>query len=128
MSGPKPIPVTPEMIKQAEALAAQGLTMEQIASVLGMGCSTLYEKQNDIPELSEAIKRGRHKGVATIANALFNKAKSGDNTAMIFYLKNRAPDEWRDRHELKNEHSGPNGGPIQNLQIVGVDAPNKDTK
>lgn len=103
MSGPKPIQVTPEMIKQAEALAAQGLTMEQIASVLGMGCSTLYEKQNNIPELSEAIKRGRHKGVASITNALFNKAKNGDNTAMIFYLKNRDPENWRDRVEQVNK-------------------------
>lgn len=103
MSGPKPIPVTPQMIKQAESLAAQGLTMEQIASVLGMGCSTLYTKQSENQELQEAIKRGRHKGVATISNALFNKAKNGDNTAMIFYLKNRDPENWRDRIEQVNK-------------------------
>ena len=105
MSGPKPIPVTEEMIKKAESLAAQGLTMEQIASVLGMGTSTLYFKQEEHPELQEAIKRGRHKGVASITNALFNKAKGGDNTAMIFYLKNRDPENWKDKREYT--HTGP---------------------
>lgn len=123
MSGPKPIQVTPEMIKKAEALAAQGLTMEQIASVLGMGSTTLYVKQNEVPELQEAIKRGRHKGLATITNALFQKAKSGDNTAMIFYLKNRDPENWRDRRD--HEISGPDGGPVktQTIGIRGVNAP-----
>jgi hypothetical protein len=108
---PKPYIITPEIIAKCEGLAAQGLTMEQIASVLGMGCSTLYEKQNEYPELLEAIKRGRHKGVATISNALFQKAKAGDNTAMIFYLKNRSPEEWRDRRE--HEHSGSKENPVE---------------
>jgi len=94
--------ITEEIIKKAESLSAQGLTMNQIANVLGMGEATLYEKQNEYPEFSEAIKRGRDKGVATITNALFQKAKDGDNTAMIFYLKNRAG--WKDK--LETEHTG----------------------
>jgi hypothetical protein len=34
-----------------------------------------------------------------------------DTTAAIFWLKNRKPDDWRDRQQ--HEHSGPAGGPIQ---------------
>lgn len=94
MAGRPAIEITPEMIKKSESLAAQGLTIEQIASVLGIGERTLYEKQRQFPQLQQAIKAGQAKGIATIANALFNKAKSGDNTAMIFYLKCRAG--WRD--------------------------------
>jgi transposase len=94
--------ITPEVIKKAESLSAQGLTMSQIANVLGIGESTLYEKQAKYPEFSEAIKRGRDKGVETITNALFQKAKDGDNTAMIFYLKNRAG--WKDK--VETEHTG----------------------
>ena len=125
--GPKKFIITEQHIKQAESLAAQGLTMEQIASVIGIGERTLYEKQEENPQLAQAIKRGRHKGVATIANALFNKAKGGDNTAMIFYLKNRAPGEWRDRRE--HELSGPDGGPIktEGIQVTGVIESNKDS-
>jgi orotate phosphoribosyltransferase-like protein len=44
MARPK-IEITEELCKKAEALSAQGLTMEQIATVLGMSASSLYEKQ-----------------------------------------------------------------------------------
>lgn len=92
--------ITPEVIKKAGALASQGLTHDQIALCLGMGDSTLYEKEKAYPELSESIKEGRAKGVATIANALFNSAKGGNITAQIFYLKNRSPNEWSERQEV----------------------------
>jgi|TARA_R110002167_G_scaffold213452_1_gene418111 AraC-like DNA-binding protein len=91
------IKITEELCKKAEVYAAQGLTMPQIASVLGMSETTLYDKKGKFTEFSEAIKRGKDKGIATITNALFNKARQGDNTSMIFYLKNQAG--WQDRVE-----------------------------
>tara|TARA_R110002111_G_scaffold187745_2_gene253352 strand:+ start:377 stop:853 length:477 start_codon:yes stop_codon:yes gene_type:complete len=91
------IKITEELCKKAEVYAAQGLTMPQIASVLGMSQTTLYDKKGKFTEFSEAIKRGKDKGIATITNALFNKARQGDNTSMIFYLKNQAG--WQDRVE-----------------------------
>ena len=36
--------------------------------------------------------------------------------SMIFYLKNRDPDNWRDKQDL--EHSGPGGGPIPTVAIT----------
>jgi len=82
-------------IVQVEQLAAQGLTMAQIAAALGIGETTLYEKRIDYPHITEAIKRGQAKGIATITNSMFNSAKNGNITAGIFYLKNRAG--WRDK-------------------------------
>jgi hypothetical protein len=96
-TGRPQILINDEMIRRAEAYAAQGLTMPQIASVLGMSQTTLYDKKSKFSEFSDAIKRGKDKGIATITNALFNKARDGDNTAMIFYLKNQAG--WQDRVE-----------------------------
>lgn len=101
MARPK-IEITEELCKKAEALSAQGLTMEQIASVLGMSASSLYEKQKEYLELLESIKRGKDKGIATITNALFNSAKEGNLGAQIFYLKNRAG--WKDK--IETEHTG----------------------
>tara|TARA_Y100000114_G_scaffold141925_1_gene148068 strand:- start:669 stop:1082 length:414 start_codon:yes stop_codon:yes gene_type:complete len=101
MARPK-IEITEELCKKAEALSAQGLTMAQIASVLGMSASSLYEKQKEYLELLESIKRGKDKGIATITNALFNSAKEGNLGAQIFYLKNRAG--WKDK--IETEHTG----------------------
>ena len=81
-------PITEQVIAQTETLAAQGLTVEQIARALGIHVGTLYVKKNDHPELDEAIKNGRAKGIAKVSNALFQKAIQGDTTAQIFYLKN----------------------------------------
>ena len=89
--------VTEDVIKKVESLASQGLTLEQIARVLGITYKTLNEKNKQFSELSDAIKSGQAKGIATISNALFNNAKNGNITAQIFYLKNRAPEEWKDR-------------------------------
>ena len=95
--------ITKEVIRKAEKHAAQGLSREQIAHVLGLGVSTLYEKLNDYPELLEAINRGKSKGLEQITNALFKKATGGDVTAQKYYLNNRDNDRWKDRIESKAE-------------------------
>ncbi len=89
--------VTKDMCERAEAYASQGLTSEQIALALGIGESTLYDKQNEFKEFAEAIKRGKGRGIQRVTNKLYEKALEGDNTAMIFYLKNRAG--WQDKIE-----------------------------
>ena len=102
--------ITGEVLKKTESLASQGLTKEQIAHVLGICYQTLNEKTKQYSEFSDAIASGQAKGIATISNALFNNAKKGNTTAQMFYLKNRAPIEWRDKTD--HEHTGPGGGPI----------------
>ena len=106
--------------KKVESLAAQGLSKKEIAYCLGIGESTLYERQKKDPEFLEAIKKGKAKGIGTITNALFQSGKGGNVTAQIFYLKNRAPDKWKDRRE--QEITGKGGGPIQILPFEFVDA------
>ena len=95
--------ITDEVIRQVEALAANGLSEEQIGSVIGVSRSTIQRKTKENESFESAIKRGRHKGVAKVANALFQKAINGDNVAMIFFLKNRDSGNWKDRVEQKIE-------------------------
>lgn len=95
------------MIKKCEKLAGQGLTLEQIAHCIGISYKTLNEKKKQFSELSEAIKRGQANGIAKITNKLFNKAIKGDNTAMIFYLKNRDQRNWGERPIEKDTTAEP---------------------
>ncbi|ASS66223.1 hypothetical protein [Paenibacillus sp. RUD330] len=118
-----------------EAWTRDGLTLEDVAGNLGIAVSTLCEYKNIHPELSEAIKNGREVIDAMVENALL-KAALGYNyrdeeinkatgeivelrktahpntTALIFWLKNRKPKEWRDKQEI--EHSGDTGVRIIN--------------
>ena len=99
--------ITEAIIKKAEDYAAKGLTAEQIAMVLGISETTFYERQAENAEFAEALKRGRGTGIANVTNALYEIATvDKDNTAMIFYLKNRAG--WVDKQEttttVENRH------------------------
>ena len=89
--------VNQEIIDKCEKLAAQGLTLEQVAHCIGICYKTLNEKKKQFSELSDAIKRGQAAGIEQVSNALFDKAITGDNTSMIFYLKNRDQKNWGDR-------------------------------
>ena len=78
-----------------EQWASLGLTDEQIAHHLGLCRQTLSEKKWDIPDIADAIKRGRSAGITEVADLLRQKAITGDTGAMIFYLK--AKGGWSDR-------------------------------
>ena len=86
--------------EQVEVLAGKGLTMKQIANCLGFGRTKLYRLKDNKKDIRDALKRGRAKGLTLVANALYTSALEGNVTAQIFYLKNRSPNEWRDRREL----------------------------
>lgn len=95
INGARPrLKIDAKLIARVEELASQGLTQEQIASCIGCGVSTLYKKKKQIIEIGDAIKRGQHKGVEAVSNALYAKAVKGDNVAMIYYLKCRDPKNW----------------------------------
>jgi hypothetical protein len=98
--GRPPIEITDEILSKVETLAAQGLTKEQIASCLGMGIRTFYEKQKTFPQFLQAMEDGRAKGVATISNSLFSTARDGHFPAQRYYLQNRAPESWKDSSDI----------------------------
>ncbi len=109
--GRPPFEITEEVCAEAEELASHGLTLRQIAYSLGICYDTLNEKSKGFPEFSDSLKKGKAKGIKTIANALYEKASDGDNVAMIFYLKNRDPDNWEEVQ--KRQLTGEDGGPIK---------------
>lgn len=106
MGRPNWIPPEPEKV---EALAARGLTEEQIAHCLGISQETLIQKKKIYSEFSEAIKRGKAKGIGEIANRLYENAKNGNVVAQIFFLKCRAG--WKEV-EVR-EITGKDGRPVR---------------
>ena len=100
--------LTADQKAQVEALAAY-LSQDQIADYLGIGRTTFQSMIERDPEISERYKRGKAKAVGLVAQGLLQKARSGDTTSAIFYLKTQAG--WRETQKI--EHTGADGAPIQ---------------
>lgn len=73
--------------------ATIGTQQEIIADIIGVDAKTLRKHYRE--ELDLALARAN----AAIGGALFNKAKGGDTTAMIFWMKTRA--QWREKLEIE---------------------------
>lgn len=112
-----------------EGWARSGLTDEQIAKNIGIATSTFYEWKKKEIEFSEALKKGKEVIDFEVENALLKKAlgytikikeekldRDGcvhtlekdvhippDTTAQIFWLKNRKPNNWKDRVETDED-------------------------
>lgn len=86
-----------------EGWARDGLTDVQIAKNIGIQQSTFYDWKLKHVEFSEALKRSKDVADYEVENALFKKAKMGDVTAQIFWLKNRKPKQWRDKVSFVDE-------------------------
>jgi len=106
----KPGPKRKEIdLKQVESAAARGLGKVDIARALGIGHNTFFmrmaeEREEPTQEIQEAINRGRSRGLMQVTNSLFQLATEGNLGACCFYLKNRDPDNWKDRVETVTKH------------------------
>lgn len=83
---------------EVETLAAL-LNQDQIADYLGMSRSTFRGLCNRDEEVAVRYKRGKAKAIAHVANGLLMKARNGDTTSAIFYLKTQAGWRETERHE-----------------------------
>jgi hypothetical protein len=92
--------------KRVEAMTGYGLTHDQIASVIGISDETLRKYFRRELDTGAALANSR------VAQNLYKWAtsdKPGAVAASIFWTKTRMG--WRE--VTRQEHTGPNGGPIQ---------------
>ncbi len=73
-----------------------GMGKAEAAAVVGVSRQTLYDHEQKHPEFREQVGDAQRGAVGAVENALHAKALGGNVTAMIFFLKNRSPDQWRD--------------------------------
>jgi hypothetical protein len=124
----RPTSFRPEFVEQAEKLCRLGATDAQMADFFDVCEDTINNWKIEHPEFFVSIKRGKLESDANVADRLYHRAMgyshdavkifmpSGsdkpvyapytehyapDTTAMIFWLKNRQPGQWRDKTENK---------------------------
>ena len=83
-------PRIPIDASEIERLASCGLTDAQICAALSVHSETLRRRKRDSVEFAAALTRGRARGTAAVASALYDKAITGDLKAQMFFLKTRA--------------------------------------
>lgn len=115
MAGGRPTKYDPAFCETVIAAGDDGATLAEMAELLDIDRSTLNDWREKYPEFSRAIKRGLQKAQVWWERngklATFGGVEGFNATSYIFQMKNRFPDDWRDKQE--REHSGPNGGPIK---------------
>ena len=71
-------------LEQVEEMAAEFCTQEEIADDMGFE-RTLFRTREDI---SAAFVRGKNSAKMSLRHMMYNAARSGDRTMMIFLAKN----------------------------------------
>lgn len=84
----------PENLLLLQGWKRDGLTDEQIAHNIGINVRTLWKWKAKYGQIKQALKIGKQQANFIIENELFKKARKGNTTAMIFWLKNN----WRDKY------------------------------
>ena len=90
MARPITIEITDKMLGQIETLAGYGLTLAQIAAVIGVSESLLMKKRVDEDRINTALDAGRAKAQGRVGKSLFERAVDGDVAAIRWYEMTRA--------------------------------------
>lgn len=126
--------LTDEGLLLIGAWARDGLTDEQIAKNIGISRKTLAEWKKKYSNICDTLKKNKAVVDFEVENALLKRAlgyeytetktivsENGtrtettvkqvvpDTTAQIFWLKNRKPDDWRDKRETTVKESKDDG-------------------
>jgi hypothetical protein len=129
MAGGRPTKFKDEFVRQAQKLAELGATDREAAEFFQIDEATLYRWKHTHPEFCEALKVGKETADDRVEQSLYRRALGyshdavkivtvdkevlhepfvehypPDTTAAIFWLKNRRPDQWRDKREHDLNH------------------------
>lgn len=106
MPAGRPTKYDPAYCDQVREFLKDGYSLAAFAGHIGVALSTVNLWAKDHEEFSVAVKEARALAVLWWENRAREVAlgKDGNPTLVIFGLKNRAPDEWRDK--VETEHSG----------------------
>lgn len=121
----RPTKYKKEYSEQAAKLCALGATDIQLANFFGVCDKTIDNWKSSHPEFLRSLKESKAELDNRVVRSLFERAKGyshpeqkvfcnngeitthettkhypPESTAMIFWLKNRQPEKWRDKQEI----------------------------
>lgn len=130
MAGGRPSSYKPEYAEQVAKLCALGATDVDLADFFGVSITTICNWKTSHEEFLVALKGGKEPADERVERSLYQRANGythdavkifppkgdgapvivpyrehvpPDTTACIFWLKNRRPDLWRDKHEMEHK-------------------------
>lgn len=130
MPAGRPTAYKDEFAKQSEKLTALGATDQEIADFFEVDVRTVYRWKHDHPQFCQSLKDGKEQADERVQRSLYQRAIgyeqeevkifmpggadkpvyapyrakiAPDTTAAIFWLKNRRPEEWRDKSTTEVE-------------------------
>lgn len=93
-----------DFLANVESLAALGMDLSDIAAFLKIRPETLSRYRKRFPSFDQAILSGTAKSNAKVTQALFKNATEKNNYfAQQFWLRNRAPKQWKEKVEKQIE-------------------------
>jgi hypothetical protein len=92
------------------ATLAAGGSLTLAAQAAGMARDALWRWRTDEPEFAKACKDAEESGTDRLEDEAMRRALEQSDTMMIFMLKARRPDKYRERSTV--ETTGPGGGPV----------------
>jgi hypothetical protein len=95
-------------LTELEKLCVMQCTDAEVAAFLGVSTKTI-ERRRQLTKFREVMDQARAKGRVSVRRYLFRLAANGNIAAAIFLAKNLLG--YKD--VVSNEHSGPDGAPIQ---------------
>ena len=105
--GRKPIVID---YNRVEYLASLNMGIMDITRAIGVGWDTFNKHRNKKnSELSDALARGRAKGLQLATSKLMEKIENGDFNSIQFYLKSADRDTWAERTQVDH-----------NLNLAGI--------
>jgi hypothetical protein len=143
----RPSKYKPEYAQQASKLCALGATDAQLADFFEVAISTVALWKVQHQEFSDAVKVPKAEADMRVEQSLYRRAMGyehdevdirvvggevvqtpirkyypPDSTAMIFWLKNRQPGEWRDKVEMQADvtSNGQTMGDMQSAVIAAL--------
>ena len=90
-------------LQKVEYLASLNLGIMDICRSLGVGWDTFdknRKKKNS--ELSDALDRGKAKGLQRATSKLMEKIEDGEFNAIQFYLKSADRERWAEKQEINH--------------------------